>query len=367
MARLNDKTWVNNMKRIGKFIYARWRENGIYHTKKLCADSQTAMTMMATIRKNIALGRVGIPAPIENIDWQIAKEKYVEHKTKVDKIEDVHTLLTALNSFEKKTSLKNLSQFNKATINEFVRQCKLADMRPGGINRYLNVIFDMSSFFKAEGMTEQKASEGVSRCKGEGANRARFLTDAEVKAYFEKAHGNFLKFGLLALYTGFRPGEVLMTDIFNDIDLEQNTIRVTEKPEFDWHPKTYQTRYQSLNPELIPFIQSWRAQANAKHFLIYGNDGKPMSEPSFSASFRKNMASKLGIKGLVPYTFRHTFATRYYRETKDIYELMKVLGHQDLKTTEKNYMHVADNNDKATKRVSFAGLLPQKEAMFKVI
>lgn len=35
----------------------------------------------------------------------------------------------------------------------------------------------------------------------------------------------------------------------------------------------------------------------------------------------------------VIYSLRHTFATRFYRQTKDIYALRTILGHSDIKTT----------------------------------
>ncbi len=38
---------------------------------------------------------------------------------------------------------------------------------------------------------------------------------------------------------------------------------------------------------------------------------------------------------------RHTFATRFYRQTKDIHKLQRLLGHSDISTTA-IYMHVAD-------------------------
>ena len=52
-------------------------------------------------------------------------------------------------------------------------------------------------------------------------------------------------------------------------------------------------------------------------------------------SMIKNMAIKAGIsKNISPHTLRHTFATEYYRQKKDIETLRMLLGHSDISTTQ---------------------------------
>ncbi|GAH59904.1 unnamed protein product [marine sediment metagenome] len=38
-------------------------------------------------------------------------------------------------------------------------------------------------------------------------------------------------------------------------------------------------------------------------------------------------------KIISPHTLRHTFATEYYKQTKDIETLRRILGHADISTT----------------------------------
>ena len=52
-------------------------------------------------------------------------------------------------------------------------------------------------------------------------------------------------------------------------------------------------------------------------------------------SMVENYAIKAGIsKNVSPHTLRHTFATEYYRETKDIETLKTILGHTSINTTQ---------------------------------
>jgi len=48
----------------------------------------------------------------------------------------------------------------------------------------------------------------------------------------------------------------------------------------------------------------------------------------------KRYAKKAGIeKNISPHILRHTYATQYYRQTKDIETLRWILGHSDISTT----------------------------------
>ena len=50
--------------------------------------------------------------------------------------------------------------------------------------------------------------------------------------------------------------------------------------------------------------------------------------------FVKRYAVRAGIaKNISPHTLRHTYATQYYKQTKDIETLRRILGHADISTT----------------------------------
>ena len=52
-------------------------------------------------------------------------------------------------------------------------------------------------------------------------------------------------------------------------------------------------------------------------------------------SMIKNYTKRASInKNISPHTLRHTFATNYYRKTKDLEGLRKLLGHADISTTQ---------------------------------
>jgi integrase len=329
----------------------RWRENGKPRGKKVSDDYQTALRIQNEFNRRQDFEMWGLPALKTNIDWPAAKEKYLDVK-KADN-EAWHVAVCAIQDLEKKVPICTLKDFNKDAARKYRKICEDEGREPGGINRYLRVFSNVGTFLKVEGFTHTDPMEGMTFCKGEWINKAPFLEDDEVLIFLEKAWAKYQKFGITGLYTGFRPGEILMTDLFDDVDLSRNTIRVSEKKAYNWHPKTYQIRTIPLNPELRPYIIQWRKES--KHSLIVCNDdGSPIGEKSMGSMFRRFLKPKLKIEKLIPYVFRHTFAAKYLFETKDLFGLSKILGHSSVRVTEKCYGHLKIGyHDEGVRLISF--------------
>ena len=52
------------------------------------------------------------------------------------------------------------------------------------------------------------------------------------------------------------------------------------------------------------------------------------------------------LKKISPHKLRSTFGTNLYRETRDIYMVASVLGHQDVNTTKKHYAAISEDHRK---------------------
>ncbi len=72
------------------------------------------------------------------------------------------------------------------------------------------------------------------------------------------------------------------------------------------------------------------------------NAGKPMTYGDVEALF-KRLRKKTGI-AVHPHLFRHTHATIYYQETKDIKQVQERLGHSQIQTTMNLYLHPSDED-----------------------
>lgn len=142
----------------------------------------------------------------------------------------------------------------------------------------------------------------------------------------------------LMLYMGLRVSEVIDLKP-RDLNLTKRKLRVVSgKGDID---------RDITIPEFVEdLLREWkkRKPKDSKYFFTTikdRKDSKFASSKGKKLSVRyiqftiKRYAKKAGIdKNITPHTLRHTFATQFYKQTKDIETLRKILGHSDISTTQ---------------------------------
>jgi site-specific recombinase XerD len=178
-------------------------------------------------------------------------------------------------------------------------------------------------------------------------------TYSKIFDYYQKHMGDnfafrnyvFLK---LLLDTGLRMSEIINIKI-NDIDFDTSSIHVKIT-------KTDVERYvcftESTHQLLLKFIVT---QPIKKHVFIDFNTGLPMTTSSVEC-FIYRLKKRLGIKeNITPHKWRHTFATNFIRSGGGLETLRLLLGHSNLKTTQK-YLHLS-NEDFGNTEPPFSAIL----------
>ncbi len=117
-----------------------------------------------------------------------------------------------------------------------------------------------------------------------------------------------------------------------DISLPENTIQILR----EWKEQKPKGDY------FFPVIQSnsragsYKTKKGKKEITVTFNSKRGSKLSTRNIQFMiKNYSKRAGIKkNIYPHTLRHTFATNFYRQTKDIETLRKLLGHSDISTTQ---------------------------------
>jgi integrase len=178
------------------------------------------------------------------------------------------------------------------------------------------------------------------------------LTDADERLYFRFASGNLHDVARLILLQGMRPAEVMGLRK-DDVDLDANTVLVRKGKTSCARRLLRLTsesrsilgrRLSSAGPWVFPSEKRPGAhicKLNCAHDRVLAKSqvcecGKTLlahRAGNGCASFRR-----VAGLNLVLYDLRHTFATRMIAAGVDVMTLKEIMGHSDIRTTQR-YVH----------------------------
>lgn len=172
----------------------------------------------------------------------------------------------------------------------------------------------------------------------------KFLTEDERIALlrvpnkrYATGHRNLVMLHLM-LNAGLRASEVLKLQM-RDVDLNSGKLMVREG-------KGKKDRAVWLDEETLELLRQWKERKPDGSFYFTTLDGKPVSDRYLRAALER-YGKKAGIdKRVHPHLLRHTFATQFFQNTRNILMTQKALGHADVSTT-MIYTHVVDDEMEA--------------------
>mgnify|MGYP004549105343 CR=1 FL=1 len=153
---------------------------------------------------------------------------------------------------------------------------------------------------------------------------------------------------LLCLYTGVRLGEVCGLK-WKDIDFSNKSLNVNKTIERikndDGNSKTkliISTPKSETSNRIVPIpdflVELLKQFKKNDNYYILSNSNK-LYDPRLLESFYKRILTKVGIKQNKFHTLRHSFSTRCIESKMDIKTLSEILGHSQVETTLKLYVH----------------------------
>lgn len=139
----------------------------------------------------------------------------------------------------------------------------------------------------------------------------------------------FVKYILIMTYSGMRPGEFRGLKV-KSLDFENKVIK-----NFGIKTKKGKRRVIPIHPLIEDYLKEFAA--DSKTGYIYEKNGERVSETTFYDDYYDTL-EKLNLPIYVPKSCRSTFATMAHESGMDHITLMNILGHEDLKTTNDNYI-----------------------------
>lgn len=229
---------------------------------------------------------------------------------------------------------KHLDEISKQDIVAIHHGRRAAGAAPGSANRLLiltRYIFNLALKWEVAGVTKNPTS-GVPQFE-ENNQRGRYLSMEEVRVLFESvvaSDNKMLRFIVpMLILTGARKREVLDAR-WEDFDLARRTWRIPTC-------KTGKARHVPLSDGMLSLLQS-----------IPRFDGCPFVAPNpktrrpfVSIYHAWNTARKAaGMPDVRVHDLRHSYASFLINAGRSLYEVQKLLGHTEIKTTQR-YAHLS--------------------------
>ena len=173
----------------------------------------------------------------------------------------------------------------------------------------------------------------------------RYFTFEQIKALKDETRKSASKdlylICLFFLYTGIRLDELINLK-WSSVDLERELFFLHGAE--TWEPKDREEHAIGLHDELLKAL---KRRESREGYIFPGKAGKRNKEALIRRFNRVYERAGINARGL--HVIRHTFATHFPGDSRT---LQSILGHSDLKTTER-YKHVTRENMMAVKEIDY--------------
>lgn len=208
----------------------------------------------------------------------------------------------------------------------------------------LNILKQVLNMAVEDGLVSRNVANSK-RVKptGKDSDERRILTDEEMAHCINRLpeidDRDVRLCAAIQIYTGLRPGEVLGLE-WGDIDFEEGVMHIRRAVASHGQEGVIGStktrnglRTITLLPQLANILRPYRGIG-----LIFASDGKPYTQRQREVLVAR-IEEAMDIGHLVPYTFRHSFATKAYECGSKLEPLSRWMGHSDETITLKYYVH----------------------------
>jgi integrase len=159
----------------------------------------------------------------------------------------------------------------------------------------------------------------------------------EIYSTVEPFWADYLRF---LQYTGLRKSEFINLK-WRDVNIQDSSSEILIKSDETWATKTGKDRLVPLPNHAIEILESQKNKMVNKIYVFPCKNGKKQ-HPDYIYRALNKAAKKLNLPGRI-HMFRHTYASNLVMKGASLYDVQKLLGHSDIKSTEK-YSHLADDH-----------------------
>ncbi len=288
----------------------------------------------------------GSSLPITRVTPQMLLAGYKEHATA--KGRSPATLFKAEENFRLHISpFYGSEDMRTVTIEEhekFLSSLLKKSLKPATINRIRSLLAVMFSVAKKKRLFHGAIQANPFECVeplSEIKPPMNYWSFEEVNRFLESVKGSFYyPMWITWLNTGLRIGE-LVTLTRSQVDTQAHLIRVDRTwcntiKGIRMVTKGKKVRHVGLNritqQVLYPSLKK-------EGFVFAKEDGTVLTHAFIRQYLLPRACKQAGVREMNPHGIRHSFSGLYMMHGGNLWDLQKILGHSDIKTTEEYYAH----------------------------
>ena len=228
----------------------------------------------------------------------------------------------------------DLTRVTLAMVKSYLVFLKGKNMENRSINRKLSTLRTFYKYCLRENLIEKSPMMGVKALK-QPKVLVKFVTETDINkvSFGEEADFQTQRDRLLfeLLYqTGMRQAELRgLRDV--DVDAMNMLLKI--------HGKRNKDRFVPLSLEMVNMISQYQVMRDAAFTerddrLLLNDKGREMSPHYVYNKVHRLLEGVTSLKQKSPHVLRHTFATHLLDEGASLVAIQKLLGHEELATTQ---------------------------------
>jgi len=206
-------------------------------------------------------------------------------------------------SFFEERGVGKLTDITPGLMEEF-KALTLKRCKPRTVNHYIVLIKAMLNKAVEWRHLKENPLQRFKKLKDPRLKEPRYLSKAEIEKILDVADPFMQKVIRILLYTGMRRSELVYLT-WEDIDFQNNRIRIQSKPESGFHPKSYRPRSIPMNPKLEKLLMDLPPHGK---YVFDNGKGRPLHHPDYYTKEFIKILKKAEIRDASLHSLRHTFA-----------------------------------------------------------